>query len=372
METAFDKTKKVCLICHGLGSGGIETFIINLAKGLKDRNYEVKLVTALDENGIQQFREQEVVDAGIEMFRTCDLGSLKRLLTHSIRLFHYLKEEQFDIVHSNMNLLNGLNLAIAWLAGSKIRVAHAHGFIGSEQSALRTPNLLVVLYRLTMHALISIFANRKCGCSQSVVENFYGKRSSNYSNTYVVNNGIDLAVFAKREHKEQYGKKLITVGRMVPVKNQKLILQIMCILKDKGYTLDWVGDGEMKDDIRREISQLGLLNCINLLGTRKDVNILLQGADAFLLTSFSEGMSISTIEAQAVGLPCILSDAVPAEVNCGLCKFVSLKESPEKWADAIDDIVCRKEKLSLDMRLLKRFSTDYMVERICSIYGKEE
>ena len=156
------------------------------------------------------------------------------------------------------------------------------------------------------------------------------------------------------------------------MKNPQLIIQIMCILKDKGYTLNWVGGGELEADINKEIHRLNLSSCINMMGTRKDVNLLLQAANAFLLPSFSEGLSIATIEAQAVGLPCIVSDAIPEEVNCGLCKFVSLKESPEKWAEAIDDIVCRKEKLSLDMRLLKRFSTDYMVERICSIYEKEE
>lgn len=372
MGVALNSPKKVCIICHGLGSGGIESFVVNLARALKERNYDVKLVMAVDDNGVQQFREQEVADAGIEMFRTCDLGSFRRLITHSVRLFSYLQMERFDIVHSNMNLLNGLNLAIAWLTRAKVRVAHAHGIIGSEQSASRPSNLFVFLYRLIMHVLISVFANRKCGCSQAVLENCYGKRSGNHPNTYVVYNGVDLSVFAPREHIEQYRKKLITVGRMVHVKNPKLILQIMCILKDKGYTLDWVGDGELKGDIRREISQLNLSNCINLLGTRKDVSILLQEADAFLLTSFSEGLPIATIEAQAVGLPCIVSDAVPAEVNCGLCKFISLKESPKKWADAIDDIVCGKEKLSLNMQRLKRFSIDYMVDQICSIYEKGE
>lgn len=371
MSVAYESPKKVCVICHGLGSGGIESFVVNLAKGLKARKYDVKLAMALDEKGIQQFREKEIENAGIEMFRTCDLGSLKRLYKHSIRLFYYLKENQFDIVHSNMSLLNGLNLAIAWLAGVKIRVAHAHA-IGSERSAHGKLNILDYIYQRVMRSMISIFANRKCGCSQAVVEDSYGKQRVNQLNIYVVNNGVDLSVFTPRDQTAHNTKTLITVGRLAPVKNPQLIIQIMCILKDKGYTLNWVGGGELEADINKEIHRLNLSSCINMMGTRKDVNLLLQAANAFLLPSFSEGLSIATIEAQAVGLPCIVSDAIPEEVNCGLCKFVSLKESPEKWAEAIDDIVCRKEKLSLDMRLLKRFSTDYMVERICSIYEKEE
>ena len=368
MSTKYDSPQKVCLICHGLGSGGIESFIVTLATGLKKRDYDVKLVMALDDNGVPQFREQDISNAGIEMFRTSDLGSIKRLCKHVVRLYKYLKKNDFDIVHSNMNMLNGLNLAIAWLAGVKIRVAHAHA-VSSERNVGGKTDIIGHSYKLIMRLLVSLFANRKCGCSIPAVEYSYGRKSIGKANVWVINNGIDIETFLSRDNKPHSTKTLITVGRLVPIKNPELILQIMHILKDKGYKLIWVGAGELEENIRSEIQKLGLSQCITMLGARNDVNQLLQNASMFLLTSFSEGLSIATIEAQAAGLPCVISEAVPMEVDCGLCTFVSTNKSPETWAETIDTLATRDKAMALDMKKLEKFGVDHMIGQMIAMYG---
>lgn len=371
MGAEGNKPLKVCLVCHGLGCGGIESFIVSLATGLKDRGFDVKLAMALDDNGISQFREKEIADAGIEMFRTCDQGSVKRICTHLLRLFRYLKCNDFDVVHSNMNRLNGLNLAVAWLAGVKVRVAHSHALVGSEgdlDNRNRLRNIYIYIYRIITNFAVMIFANRKCGCSSLATQFAYGEKSLGTRNTYVIYNGISLNKFVSDRLCCTGGKRLITVGRLVPIKNPNLILEIMCALKEKGYTLMWVGGGNLEDQIRAKVHELGLSDCVSMLGVRNDVDLLLRNADLFLLPSLMEGLSIATIEAQAAGLPCVVSDGVPNEVDCGLCEFVPIRASAEKWAETIELIISGETTLKLDRNKLNRFNEEYTVEQTIAMY----
>lgn len=358
---------KVCIICHGLGSGGIESFVVSLATGLKKKAFDVKLVMALDDNGIPQFREQEIEETGIEMFRTSDLGTVKRLFNHCIRLYKYLQENHFDVVHTNMSLLNGINLAIAWAAGVKIRVAHAHA-IGSERSARGKVNVVDFIYQRMMRRFIQIFANRKCGCSKAVVQDSYSSRSC--KGKYVINNGFDIDAFSQcaGAPAEKDPKVLITVGRLVPVKKPGFTIRIMDILGKQGYVLMWVGSGELEEQICLDIAKRGLSKSITMLGARKDINSLLKTASVFLLPSISEGLSIAALEAQAAGLPCVISDTVPQEVDCGLCTFLSLDESPDVWAETIDSIAAGKTTQKLDADKIEKFSTDYMLKQVVEMY----
>lgn len=369
MERKSGRPLKVCLVCHGLGCGGIESFVVSLAVELKRQGNEVKIVTALDDNGYEQLWERKIRDTDIETFRTCDQGTIRRICAHLVRLYKYLKSNDFDVVHSNMSRLNGFNLAVAFLAGVKIRVAHSHAVVGSEGDLNRKKSLAMTIYHMITHWATVLFANRRCGCSVSATQYAYGKNSIKRKNVYVIHNGINIARFSTCEDIQHKGKTLITVGRIVPIKNPEFMIQIMRVLQNKGYNLIFVGSGNLDEQIQTKITDYGLSECVTMLGVRQDVPQLLHSADAFLLTSLSEGLSIATIEAQAAGLPCIVSDVVPREVDCGLCEFVSLNEAPEKWAEIIDDIVSGRKKLSLDENKLKHFSTDYMVEQVLAMYN---
>ena len=81
--------------------------------------------------------------------------------------------------------------------------------------------------------------------------------------------------------------------------------------------------------------KLQITKQIRYFGQRRDVPELLQGCDVFVFPSFSEGLPVSVVEAQAAGLPVLLSDAVTREVACTpLVKTLSLHQSPEEWAEA--------------------------------------
>ena len=94
-----------------------------------------------------------------------------------------------------------------------------------------------------------------------------------------------------------------------------------------------VGEGELKSEIEGKIKELNLDDKVLFLGVRSDVADLMMAMDVFVFPSLFEGLPNSVIEAQATGLPCIISSNITKEVKVTeLVKFMSINENPEQWA----------------------------------------
>ena len=91
------------------------------------------------------------------------------------------------------------------------------------------------------------------------------------------------------------------------------------------------------EEIREKVKNLGLCDKVIFTGIRTDVSDLMQAMDVFVLPSLYEGLPVTMVEAQAAGLPCIISDKVPPEciLTEGLVDIMTLSASPEAWAEKI-------------------------------------
>jgi glycosyltransferase involved in cell wall biosynthesis len=146
----------------------------------------------------------------------------------------------------------------------------------------------------------------------------------------VIPNGIDTFRFAPGPRTQTLtgllpekfdGEILLSVGRLTEAKDQLTLLSAMEMLKKQGRNiyLIIVGDGEMQERLEMEITQKELTNCVRLLGIRSDVDKLLPGADAFVLSSKREGFPMSILEAMAAGLPVIATNVggIPEVIKDG-------------------------------------------------------
>ena len=117
-------------------------------------------------------------------------------------------------------------------------------------------------------------------------------------------------------------------------------------MKQKDAVLLLLGDGELYDDIKNLADKDEIiLGRVSFLGYRRDVDNLLNAADVFVLPSFVEGFPVSVVEAQANGIPCIVSDATPSEAAVtDLVTHISLSDSPCIWAEKILDIQAKHER----------------------------
>ena len=168
------------------------------------------------------------------------------------------------------------------------------------------------------------------------------------NNTVVLNNGIDFNKFNIAESKESIRKELKInretflvghVGRFVPVKNHSLIVDAFYELYkiNKNAHLLLVGTGELRTQIENKIKQLGLNEKVTILESRTDIPRIMKALDVFIFPSHFEGLGIVLIEAQKMGVPCVISNAIPeAAIVSNLVFRMPKDTTPEQWAERLN------------------------------------
>lgn len=167
----------------------------------------------------------------------------------------------------------------------------------------------------------------------------------------VIRYGIDpqkyVYNYSVREHirkEHNLGNRFVVghIGRFVYQKNHTFLIDIFQKVCQKcpEATLLLIGDKDAQEDlmpdIRNKVAALNLTDSVIFYGNTAKVNELYQAMDCFVLPSRYEGLGIVLIEAQAAGLKTLCSDTVPKEAKVtDLIKYMSLKSSPEKWAEEI-------------------------------------
>jgi glycosyltransferase involved in cell wall biosynthesis len=128
------------------------------------------------------------------------------------------------------------------------------------------------------------------------------------------------------------------VGSFWKIKNQTFLIDIFQELHKQNpqSKLILVGEGELKNDMIQKVQSLHLENAISFLGSRSDVPDLLKAFDVFVFPSLGEGLSVAMLEAQCAGLPCVVSNTIPKEVEMtDLITYLPLNNQPKTWCEQI-------------------------------------
>lgn len=188
-----------------------------------------------------------------------------------------------------------------------------------------------------------------------------GKQAGNWmfrgNDFRVIPNGICVQDYIYSEKKRKKIRKesdtennlvIGHVGNFTRAKNHEFLLRVFCeiLKKESSAQLILVGDGKFQEKIKKQAIQLGIQENIFFTGTRSDVNELMQAMDVFVFPSLYEGLPVTMIEAQAAGLPCVISDYVSEEciVTSDLISVMKLSDSVEMWAE------CALQKVKIDRR----------------------
>lgn len=370
--------KKLLYFSHGLSANGIETFLVNVLGRLNLDKYDVTVLIAIDE-GVESLHEQTVRDLGIRIINAGDMDTLKKKLVYIKNVKKELETGNYDIVHSHMDLLNGITLYLAKKAGVKKRICHAHttktqykpeGTLGKLKAIIHK------LYSKTMKRLIAYGATDCLSCSENASEYFYGNKKST-----VIYNGINLEKYSVAKTCTGYiddcfgvpaaAKRIISVGRISSVKNPSFALDVINELAKirSDFQYIWVGAGELEDEMKAKSRALGLDKTVIFTGVRTDVPQLLNCCDCFFMTSLFEGLPFSLIEAQAAGLKCLVSDVVSETADVGLIDFFSLDKSAREWAQKLSSLL-DAPKEEADSEKLKKFDINYTVQQLEALYDR--
>ena len=178
----------------------------------------------------------------------------------------------------------------------------------------------------------------------------------------------------RREYRQRLGieNKLVVghVGRFHEAKNHSFLLESFARLHEQqpDSVLLLVGDGELREEIEKKIAELGIGDSVVLTGNRSDVAELMQAMDLLAFPSKWEGLPVTVVEAQAAGLPCLISDKITHDVDLSPLVHRLPIDIPEAWARAMAEPASRQ-----DVReniASAGFAIGESVQRLSGLYNK--
>lgn len=281
---------KLLFVITGLGVGGAERVVTNLADGFSHRGHSVKVVSL---TGLQLMapRCPEVEVANLYLAGVRDIWRVVRALITIV------DEYQPDIVHAHMYHAIILCRAVRLVRPAVKLVTTAH-------SSLIGGRIRKLAYRLT-ERLSDISTN----VSSEAVEAFIKGGAASRGQMIPLHNGIDTDVFkfslSARRHlrsqllKEENAFMFLAVGRMHESKDYPTLIEAFAAIAKNNTYLFIVGCGELHDQLVRLASSHNVANNIIFLGRRDDIPQLMSATDAFVLSSKWEGFGMVVAEAMA-------------------------------------------------------------------------
>lgn len=317
--------------------GGVESFIINYCKEFCGR-IKFDFLTY----NVRPAYFETIKEMGAKVYTVA--GKSQGFLKNRKQLDQFFKDKknEYDAIWLNLCEMSSIEpLIFAKKYGIKRRIIHSHNTKNMSSRAA------AYLHKINKRR-IEKYATDFWACSEEAGKFFFSKLSS--ERVKIINNAVDIGKFMYNSGvREKYrdllglsGKFVIGhVGRMHRQKNPFFILEIFqkTLTFNKNAILLWVGTGELFDEIKQRAKEMNIEKSIVFLGKRNDVDCLMQIMDVFLLPSLYEGFPVVLVEAQASGLPCLVSDTVTDQVKIlDSCKMLRLQDGPEIWAKNLNDI----------------------------------
>jgi sugar transferase (PEP-CTERM/EpsH1 system associated) len=289
------------------------------------------------------------------------------------KLYRLFCRERPDIVHTHAwgTLLEGVVAA---------RAARVPILVHGEHGTLETRDRNIWIQRLVWRRVDRVLA-----VSDALADRMAATIDFPLSRITVIRNGVDLERFGR--HSRDAARRALgvtpsafvvgTVGRLVQVKDQRLLIGAAHTLAQRGVPLQViiVGDGPLRSELLDQIDRLGVQPHVRLLGSRDDVPELMAAFDVFALPSQSEGLSNTVLEAMASGLPVVATrvGGNPEVVQPGTTGLLVPPGDETELAGAIaalyrDPDLRRRMALAARHRAQSAFSLSGMFERYTELY----
>lgn len=334
----MDKPIRVLHVIGIMNRGGAETMIMNLYRHIDRSKVQFDFV----ENSREPAAfDEEILDLGGRIYR-CPHYNGKNHFTYVKWWNDFFKAhpKEYPIVHGHLGSTAAIYLSIAKKYGA-YAIAHSHSS-GTDHS------LRSYLYQMMSYNTRNV-ADYFFACSEAAGKDRFGRKVISGDHYAVLNNAIDVNHFSYNSRvrevvRDELGigqNQLVVshIGRYTMEKNHEFILKIFSELRKLGLgaRLLMIGDGTLRTHIMQMAEQASLSSDVIFTGVRSDVERLMQAMDVFVLPSLYEGLPVTMVEAQAAGLPCIISDKVPPEciLTEGLVDVMPLSASPGAWAEKI-------------------------------------
>ena len=331
MKSRFvDYPIRVLHIVTNMSFGGLENLLMNYYRSIDRTKIQFDFLTHFDKH--QDF-EEEINSLGGKLFRLPPLNPFSYSYRKKLDSF-FRQHKEYKIVHCHLDCMAGFPLKYAKRNNVSVRIAHSH-----NSNMIRNAKYFLKLF---YKRLIPKYATSMFSCGKIAGDWMFA------GNDYkILNNAINSSEFTYNEEKSKRMREKLCVsgnfiiGNIGQFRLQKNHLFLIRVFKeivklDNNVRLVLVGKGEQLEIARQLGNDLHINDKILFLGARSDIPDIMQAIDIFVLPSLYEGLPVTMIEAQASGLPAIISDKVPIECDVsGNVEQISLEKDYKYWAERI-------------------------------------
>jgi len=359
--TVREERPRVCLAVGQLGLGGLERQVYLLAGGLSRVSFDVT-VLSMSRGGEWAAHLRRANIRVVELDRRGRLDWRRLAAMH--RVFRSLRPHivySFNYETSAYARLAGL------LAGVPLLVA---GERGIYMSRVRTA-VERVLIRFTECVVCN---------AESIRRDLVERVGLPERKVITIRNGVVVPPAVTPEERRAIRDRLGvrenevvagTIARLESDKNLPLLIGVAARLRDAPVRLRFIvaGGGTDEDSLRTLIRERGLEDHVTLLGLREDARSLLAGFDLFVLTSRTEGLPNTVMEAMASGLPCVSTDVGGCRelIESGVTGYVVPLGDERALADRILEMAVNADaRVVLGQAGRRRIVESYSVERLVS------
>lgn len=357
---------KIVMMITGLGMGGAETQVCNLANSLANLNHDVTIISLVSIQDV--FPNDRVKVVTLDMGKT-PLGFVKAYL----KCRGVIKKLKPDVIHSHM--------------------VHANIFARLLRLSIVFPRLICTAHntneggrrRMLAYRLTDSLADITTNVSQEGVDAFVQAKAAKKDHIICMYNGIDTEKFVFSNEKRVSLRKqlqlnddtplLMAIGRLTFAKDYPNLLQAFSKLNAKfNARLAIIGDGPLKNELIKLSQDLGISERIYWLGIQQNIAEWLSACDTFVLSSEWEGFGLVVAEAMACGRVVVATDAGGVREVMGSSEFlVPVKDSDrlvQKISTALGLTPEQREIISVSnhAHVLSHFALPKITQRWLSLY----
>jgi glycosyltransferase EpsF len=333
---------RVLHIIEKMDRGGAETLIMNLYREIDKKNVQFDFVVHETESG---HFDKEIISLGGKIYPLPKPSSIG-MKEYQLALSELLqKNGPFHAVHSHIHYFSGVIMKVAKKQNVPVRIAHSH-----TSADFKKESIVRTLYKGYMRNLILANATLLFYCSDKAGKALLGNKFINDKRSVFIPNSVNLELFINGYEQDKHtlrktlniptDKQIVGhVGSFTKPKNHVFLIKIFQqLLKESdNYHLVLVGGGPLRRETEELVKEYKIERHVTFYGVTDDVPSVIQSFDMVLFPSLFEGLPTVIVEAQAAGVPIVMSENITDEVNMdlGILAKVNLDESTEIWVKQI-------------------------------------
>lgn len=341
------------IVKYNLEKNGISTFVKNIVDFSKSQDMKVDVFVPGHVENSFLLKELQINGSKV-IVKKLKKNSMFRI-NIGVSLFYFLKNNKYDIIHINTGDpgLQASMVMAGKFAGVKTIVVHSHGCVEAY-------NILKRMYFNLSKLIVKMFSNLFITCSAEAQKFAF---SNDIKDVMLLQNGVDPSKYYKDKTVAYKMRKKLNlsddsivighVGSFLKIKNHAFLIETLEVIKNKepNVKLLLLGDGPERNFIEQKVEEKELERNVIFLGNVDNVADYMQVMDVFVFPSIKEGTPFACLEAQAVGIPCVISTGVSQEavIDKNNTTLLDLEEAKTIWADKILCAARLKDKPSANL-----------------------